>query len=45
MKIMTIRTLDELAQALSRIAKGMGRTRNDLVTQILWDWAKSQGAL
>lgn len=40
MKIMTFRAPDELHEKFKQICKQLGRTRNDLILQILWDWVK-----
>ncbi len=38
--IMTVRVPDELQEQLKNKAKDRGLTRNALVLQILWEWAK-----
>lgn len=43
-KIMTVRPPDDLAEMLSAAAKRLGMTRNALILQILWDWAKKQAS-
>lgn len=37
-----VRSTDDLANKLSHAAKRLGMTRNALILQILWDWAKKQ---
>lgn len=42
-KIMTTRPPERLHDILRRYAKEQGYTLNQLVLQVLWDWAKKQG--
>ena len=41
-RIMTVRPPDELFEELTARSKELGITRNALILQILWDWAKKQ---
>jgi len=40
--IMTVRAPEELQELLAKASKTLGMTRNALILQILWDWAKEQ---